>query len=377
MTTQSQLNCISSFYDVLLDETQWVRVLDEFATVMNAKSSAILLIDQNYPEVGIQAAGSIAKPEDLAYYAEHLAEIDLRNSLNALKLSDGGWVADTELYEGDFSQEPVTAWLARTFNITNRALAPLNRNGIWIDAVSVQFDGAHGPIRQEERALSSILHPHFAKVLEINRPFQILRRRFAAVLAALDRFQVGVLILSAHGSIAVSNAAADRALDQKDGLSRGKDHTLRVPRGLQPQFDQAVSAAISTGRAEGTDGTATLAISRPSNSTDFILEISPLGSGDGLDQGAKWAVVFVIDPDDKAAVSVQNMRVAFGLTEAETDVLSLLVNGHSSAEIADIRSTSPLTARSQAKSVYTKTEVSNRADLVRLALKANPPIDRA
>ena len=70
MTTQSQLNCISSFYDVLLDETQWVRVLDEFAAVMNAKSSAILLIDQNYPEVGIQAAGSIAIPEDLAYYAE-------------------------------------------------------------------------------------------------------------------------------------------------------------------------------------------------------------------------------------------------------------------------------------------------------------------
>jgi len=214
-------------------------------------------------------------------------------------------------------------------------------------------------------------------VLEINRPFQILRRRFAAVLAALDRFQVGVLIPSAHGSIAVSNSAADRILDQKDGLSRGRDHTLRVPAGQQAEFDQAVLSAISTGRAEGTGGMTTLAISRPSDCTDFVVEISPLGSGDGLDQGAKWAVVFIIDPDDKAAVSVQNMRMVFGLTEAETDVLSLLVDGHSSAEIADIRSTSPLTARSQAKSVYAKTDVSNRADLVRLALKVNPPIDRS
>ncbi|MEM7652314.1 MAG: hypothetical protein AAF220_03945, partial [Pseudomonadota bacterium] len=62
MATQSHLNCISSLYDVLLDEGQWVRALDEFAAVMNARSSAILLIDQNYPEAGVQAVGSMIKP---------------------------------------------------------------------------------------------------------------------------------------------------------------------------------------------------------------------------------------------------------------------------------------------------------------------------
>lgn len=59
------------------------------------------------------------------------------------------------------------------------------------------------------------------------------------------------------------------------------------------------------------------------------------------------------------------LRRSFGLTTAEADVALALFEGLSPTEIAERREVSPLTVRSQVKTVLAKTEAARQSDLVR------------
>jgi DNA-binding CsgD family transcriptional regulator len=71
------------------------------------------------------------------------------------------------------------------------------------------------------------------------------------------------------------------------------------------------------------------------------------------------------------------MKEIYSLTEAEADVLQLLVAGHDSEAMAEMRQASVETVRTQIKRVLAKTDTHGRPALVRLALSVNPPVDPA
>ena len=85
-------------------------------------------------------------------------------------------------------------------------------------------------------------------------------------------------------------------------------------------------------------------------------------------------MLIVIDPTDTALINTQHFETLFYLTPSEQDICQLLVEGFSSREIADKRSSSFETVRGQIKKVLLKTGVRKQADLVRLALSINIPV---
>ena len=62
------------------------------------------------------------------------------------------------------------------------------------------------------------------------------------------------------------------------------------------------------------------------------------------------------------------VRQAFGLTEAEAEIMQSLAEGPSVSEIAAIRNASVGTVRTQVRAIYAKTGARNQSDLLRLAL---------
>ena len=98
------------------------------------------------------------------------------------------------------------------------------------------------------------------------------------------------------------------------------------------------------------------------------------GFSDG-DQ-VRGCAVFVIDPAQSRVISLQGVGRIFGLTEAEREVAGALVNGYDLRRISEERGVSLETARSQLKAVFRKTGAPSQNDLIRLAVKANPPIRR-
>ncbi len=215
--------------------------------------------------------------------------------------------------------------------------------------------------------------------METTRPFLLLQSRFHAILETLDRFHIGVFILASNGNVVVRNREADRIVSLDDGFVVDSSHRLR-PHDLSSRnaFSQAVHRAAATAAAQEAETGVLLSIPRRSGADSFLAGVSPIGAHSGGYSGRlRGALVVAIDPENRAVISTAGMETLYGLTKAEGKVLELLVQGHTTRELAEIRGTSTNTVRAQVKSIHTKTQAKGRPDLVRLALSVNLPVDAA
>jgi DNA-binding CsgD family transcriptional regulator len=84
----------------------------------------------------------------------------------------------------------------------------------------------------------------------------------------------------------------------------------------------------------------------------------------GVD-GRRYVVLgFASNSADDDAPPVDAQRALAGLTRAEIDVLRLLLEGKSSAEIAEARGTSERTVANQLAGIYRKFGVQGRTELI-------------
>ena len=63
------------------------------------------------------------------------------------------------------------------------------------------------------------------------------------------------------------------------------------------------------------------------------------------------------------ASAIQRQFTKWGLSDAESDIAALMLKGLSHKEIANIRQSSEATVRQQARAIYVKSNLSNRAEL--------------
>jgi len=108
-----------------------------------------------------------------------------------------------------------------------------------------------------------------------------------------------------------------------------------------------------------------------------MLELAPLrDSLAELERGLSGAILMIVDPENQHDISISRLAKLFTLTEAEAAVCQHMIAGLSAPEIAESRNVSEGTIRSQFKSIYSKTGVHRRAELLRLAIAVDPPIGR-
>jgi DNA-binding CsgD family transcriptional regulator len=245
-----------------------------------------------------------------------------------------------------------------------------------MDLLALQFADEWNDKMPLTANLDTLL-PHLSKVVEINRTFTLLRQRYQAALAALDHVKVGMSVVSPAGAILIANREAQRIHDLDDGLKMARIGqwccgTSEATAGLA----RNIKAVSATACGEGDDREILMFVERKSGKRPFMLEFAPLRDATGELEGSFYgAIVLIVDPENQRAVSVDRIAKLFGLTEAEADVCRLMVGAHSSAEIAEMRNVSEGTVKTQFKAIYAKTGVHRRAELLRLAITVDPPIE--
>lgn len=379
--TQAQLELISRIYNAALDQTAWTGILDNVAAQCGARGCAIGLADTNSPEVQIQVGNSLYSKGFLEEYnrrfqAENVNEYEHLRRHPAYRM-----LRDTEILCGEevpARERPTLKYLYEQFGIAHRAAARLNRDGAWIGGLTLQHLERHGPMTQAEATVADLLAPHVAKAIELTRPFAILKSRFQAVMAALDRFHIGVFILSPKGHIILRNREADRILDLKDGLSLDRSgQPVPVRETERIVLRDAISKVAATAGAEADRAETLLALPRLSGGDPFLAEVAPIRDrGVELDGGFTGAMMFVIDPMRTDVVSTEGIQALYNLTGAESDTCRLVAEGLGTDDIADERNLTRETVRTYVKRILEKTGTKNRAQLVRLALTVNLPIDK-
>jgi DNA-binding CsgD family transcriptional regulator len=185
--------------------------------------------------------------------------------------------------------------------------------------------------------------------------------------AALDRLPTGVALLDEGRRIGRMNAAAQRLIAARDGLTSEGG----VLRAWKVEETAALQALVSTAAAwiAGDEPTGTLLVSRPSGERALHVFVSPLPLASG--PPGRWpgeVAVFMIDPAEKPNPAPSILQRVYGLTPAEAKLAARLLTGKSVEEAARELGVAESTARTQLKSLFTKLDVRRQSDLVRLLL---------
>ncbi|MCL6285657.1 LuxR C-terminal-related transcriptional regulator [Ruegeria sp. 2012CJ41-6] len=268
------------------------------------------------------------------------------------------------------------AFLRKRTGVARRLGVRLNSDSVWFDAMSIGFDRQKVEIPLYASERSRTLLPHLTKALEIGRVFALLKARYKAALAALERVQAGIAIALPDGQIIVKNAEAERILGLKDGaVLSGEGRIVTTDPDVTSKIRTHILDVASTAQGQANRHESLVSIARPSGLTPFLLDIGPVNDSKAeLEKGLNGALVTIIDPERTPYLRLDRFTELYGLTRAETDVCRWIADGASIAEIAERRGTSPTTAKNQVSNVLSKAGVGSRIELIRLILRVLPPV---
>jgi DNA-binding CsgD family transcriptional regulator len=188
-------------------------------------------------------------------------------------------------------------------------------------------------------------------------------------LALLDhRLPMGVLIVDATGKVLAQNTGARLTLDDRDGLSLQQGRVVAAKPAESAELHDLIHEVCR--RAERTSEVTgrALRVSRPSGRPAFHLFVAPLRPWSGVGASESPTAVLLITDSGRPIQTWREVLRAYGLTEAETQVALLSLQGVRIDQIAKRRGTSRHTARAHMKRVLAKLGAECQADLVRILL---------
>ena len=384
LTTQI-LRAISQIYDVTLDQTQWEGVLENLDHQIGSIGCNVFVADHVNAELTELNVSPLLKPA-LEYYIAHnhykddeamlqnyhqlIPEQKFSSIKNLYRESNArfGSSLDCRVFED---------WISKNLGIKHRYTCPLSYKTHYIDLVTYQFGDLSELELQKSLALAELYLPHLSKVIELTRPFKLLQSRFNAVISVLDRFHLGVAILNSKGSMVLANQAAQDMLDQANGLKLQNGKLVASASAvannlLQKSIKEIRKLLDGTGNIEAKR----IPISRDTKATPYLMDISPIMNREiDLSSQFRGILVIVVDPDHHNIIDVSGLDSLFSFTDAESSVCQLLMAGHSTEEMAEIRNVNPNTIRKQINTLLDKTNTHHRTELVHLTHSINIPVD--
>lgn len=377
---QAALASVPSIYDSAVVPDTWGDTLEKSASALGAKGALLLIMDQHigtHYQINHFSKIWSRAPERVAMYNEKFAQYEKPVWQKLFTMRNQQLVLDTDFWadEPDLHNRPDYQYLRENVGILRKCAARLNANQSWWDIVAFHFDESLPQIPGTAIDGINLLLPHIAKSVELARAFQQLKTEYNAVLAALDHVEVGMCITTHVGDIVTCNAEANRILEQDDGIRLSHGRLLFNDSDHQARFNRAVQETSATARGEQLTHEIMLTSETRSGKDPILVEISPLRDYENeLSGRLTGSLITLVDPSNTQPFNVDRVAIAYQLSQAETEVCKYLLHGHTNVSMADIRGVSTETIKTQVKSVLQKTRCARRSDLIRLVLKATPPI---
>lgn len=372
-----QLEIIDQLYKSILIPDKWSDILDLISEDLGAFGVNIFVGDSVLVELQNGWSSTGLNPITRDYHDQNFFQDEVHLIETYHTLTNANILRDDvlEREHNKLSKNPVNftrfhQWMSDKYQIAHRFLGELNNHPSQFDSLSILYRETPQEALQKYNQRAQLYRPHLANLINVSRPFLLLKARFNAVLEVLDRFKLGVFLLDFNGQLIEKNTKAQQMLDQNDGLALSSRKKIVAANTEANQTLQQEIASLQQPNSHTKVAHPRLAIKRPSAKTDLLLEASLLKHFE-LPIGV---MLIVIDPTDTALIDTSNFSTLFYLTPAEQEICQLLVEGFTSREIAEQRNSRFETVRAQIKSILLKTDTRKQSDLVRLALTINIPV---
>jgi DNA-binding CsgD family transcriptional regulator len=378
----SHLSAIPDIYDTATNLGRWRRALDGLADSIGAKAVALKIRQPESRENDLDMLST-----DYLSFSRSVSGIYYGLRFSGLQNGDWDYLSRQPVHQPTLDESLSAgtsaldarqdyAFLRRKIGVRRRMGVRLNSDRMWFDAVSVAFPETLVTIPPPAVDQLRLYLPHLTKAVELGRMFRMLQARYKAALQALDHVHVGLAVALPGGEVIVQNAEADRVFDARQFLWKSADGRLTGhDADAVARVTQAIEAAARTCQGGGGQSDWMETIAGQSSDTGLLVDVAPLSDGRGeLERGLNGALITLIDPTKVPKMKLSRFAKLYTLTSAETEVCGLLLEGATSAEIAERRATSPVTTKNQISSILAKTGVNRRAELIRLLMRVMPPV---
>jgi DNA-binding CsgD family transcriptional regulator/PAS domain-containing protein len=223
----------------------------------------------------------------------------------------------------------------------------------------------------DDKAFCQQLLPHLKRSVKLRLRVEGIESERRLYAVAMDRMQIGTVVLNEQGLIVRSNSVAESILNEKDGIEVIKGR-LRAEYALEDrELQRLIKSGLSNGSRTDPAITEAISLTRPSGQPKLGVLVRSIPCNE-LSEGNDWpqVAVFIRDPKHQPAPSHELVRRLFGFTSAEVALALLLTNGLTLDEAAVELNIRKNTARAHLRSIFSKTGVTRQTMLVRLLLNS-------
>jgi len=222
-----------------------------------------------------------------------------------------------------------------------------------------------------DKALLNCLLTHLKRAVDLHAALDVLESERSLYAEAVDRLQVGTVILDEHGMAMKTNAMADRLLQARDGI-RLTDGALHAHCPVENRSFRKIIEAAAQAHARAAARSEIMALSRPTATQPLSVLVRPIPlSYRTEDRARRPAVaVFIRDPAGSPRNTHANLRKLFHLTPTEIELALLMVDGLTLDEAAARLGIKKNTARAHLRGIFAKTGATRQALLVKMLLSS-------
>lgn len=223
-------------------------------------------------------------------------------------------------------------------------------------------------------AAMGMLVPHLVTALNVAHRLATADLRAAGAGEAVDRLQVGVMLVDAAVRIVFANQAAEAMLTSNDGLRSDREGVCTCSHGATRVLRRLIASCADITIVNGGPG-GSMEILRGEGRRPLHVVVAPFRA-EAAQIDTTWlgaarpvAILMITDPERQQRVRKEDLRRRFGLTPAEADVAMQILKGDGRDASAARLGIAATTVRAHLSHIFEKTGVGRQAELVRLLMQ--------
>ncbi len=233
--------------------------------------------------------------------------------------------------------------------------------------IKFQRDNIHTPFTQNEEKRFTHMSKFLKKAIELRIKFSDQDKNELRIKSILNKLRLPASYLDEFGDIIAHNNAMEKFIkfqnslkieDKKIVLSNKKHNHLLV---------HSISNSMKNSEEiESSLDSNAYSVAVRSNGENFTIGACKLAEKSADGETLSGALLYVVSPDFLQPIKPSQLKILFGLTEAEAQVCSLFAKNMTLKEIAIQENKSANTVREQLQSCYLKTNTKKQLELINL-----------
>lgn len=383
---------VARLYDAGAGRIDWRRAFAPLAERFQLWAIVLFGVANGNRDALFACEGGLSGPEPPLEYLRVYHRIDPHvGPALALSPEPGNWLHGQHRFDDEFiARDPFYQEFLLPQGGRYTACAKLLEDEDMAVLLLMQRGQGQPPLADEDIALFDRLRRHLASAVRLQ--LERLGRLTEVVCGAspiLDRLRQALMITDAQMRIVYRNPAAQRLLARANAFSERNGHLVCRNREDESRLRTAVFALAAGAIAVPHENPASAVVRIVGNGfvhpvmvvatslqpTDVTLTRASPADATPAHDGSGLAILLLHETAQRRQIDPAVIGEVFQLTPAEAEVATGLAEGLSIEEIAAARGVTLETVRAQIRSVYGKTDVRSRADLVRMLLGI-PAFDR-